>query len=323
MDAQKQLRDDIVLIFSYMVLLFISIFIPVFFLFALFILPIPLIIYAVDHERKRLLMMIGVLAVFVSILGLILQTTLFIPLFVTSVASGLAIGTAIKKKQSAYETWIWGTVGYIIGLLFIFVFTQYILEINWAEEIRVAINRSIDNIQSVIVGIDSEITHQVEKQFDLMKEQLFYIPNLIPAGIAISSIVFALITQWLSYKIINRKGRKLLRFPPIQKLDFPRAIFWIFILAFFLMLMDNDPTSDLFIVGQNVSSLMSFLIILQGFTFIFFFAHYRKQSNTLPIIIVVASVILSPLLYVVRLVGLLDLVLSLRKRMEGSQKDRG
>src|SRR5690625_3033432 len=99
MDAQNQLKDDMILIFSYMVILFLSIFIPAFFLIDLFIFPIPLVIYAVNHERQRLFMMTGVLAIIVFSMSLVLQTMLLIPLFVTSITSGLAIGIALQKKR--------------------------------------------------------------------------------------------------------------------------------------------------------------------------------------------------------------------------------
>ena len=319
MDAQSQLRSEIMLVVSYTIILFFSLFIPAFFPFAIILLPIPIIVYATNSKADRLYMIIGILAVFTFVLTVILQILWFIPLFVTSVISGLAIGLAIQKEKSPYETWIQGTIGFVISLLFIFVFTQYVLEINWVEEIRIASDQSITNIMNMLKEIDPSIESQIEGQMEILREQLFYMPNLIPAVIAILSIVFAFIAQWISYKVLNRRKEHTYRFPAVRRLSFPMAIFWLYIGASLLMLFETNPTSGLFIVLQNINSLMSFLLIIQGFTFVFFFAHHKKQSNALPFIVLTLSLIITPLVYIIRLVGLIDMALSLRKRLRGSQ----
>lgn len=318
MNNQNEKRSDFNLVLSYIIILLIAIFIPPLYFLTLIILPIPVILYAYSNKAERLYLMVGVLVAITLILSAILYTVLLFPLFVTAAASGIAIGLAVQKNKSAYETWVHGIVGYMISLLFIFVFSQLVLDINWAEEIRQTTTQSLDQVLSIFSQLDPQLGATFESQFDIIKQQLYYMPNLIPVGMALFSIVFAFLALWLSYKLINRLHKQNLRFPPVHKLSFPVAIIWFYIIAMLIMLFENKPTSGIYIASLNVTSLISFLLIIQGFTFIFFLAHRKNMSKVMPILAVIVSIVFPPLLYVVRFVGLFDLALSVRKRMKKS-----
>lgn len=320
MDAQNSRSSDFKLIISYIAILLVSLLFPFIYFLSIMIVPIPLIVYSLQNKRDRVYVIVVAIAVITFLLTYMMQTLLFIPLFIVFTISGLSIGLAIQQDKKAYETWIQGIVGYIVSLLFIFVFTQFVLEINWAEEIRKAVNQSIENVISILAQLDPTLQGQLEGQLQVIKDQLYYIPNIIPAGLAILSVIFAFLTQWLSYKVINKMYKRRLSFPPVGKLNLPKAVIFIYLIGFFMMFLESNPSKGLFIVGQNITSLMFFLIILQGLTFMFFYARYKKQSNLLPIMALIISLVIPFLLYIIHFVGLFDLALSLRRRMEGSQK---
>lgn|SRR5690625_598464 len=320
MDAQNSRSSDFKLIISYIAILLVSLLVPFIYFFSIIIVPIPLIVYSLQNKRDRVYVIVVAIAVITFLLTYMMQTLLFIPLFIVFAISGLSVGLAIQQDKKAYETWIQGIVGYIVSLLFVFVFTQFVLEINWAEEIRKVVNQSIENVISILAQLDPTLQGQFQEQLQALKDQLYYIPNIIPAGLAILSVIFAFLTQWLSYKVINKMHKRRLSFPPVGKLNLPKAVIFIYLIGFLMMFMESNPSKGLFIVGQNITSLMFFLIILQGLTFMFFYAKYKKQSNLLPIIISIISLVIPFLLYVIHFVGLFDLALSLRRRMEGSQK---
>src|SRR5690625_7458888 len=102
MDAHSHLRSEIMLVVSYTIILFFSLFIPAFFPFAIILLPIPIFVYATNSKEDRLYMIIGILAVFTFVLTVIWQIIWFIPLFVTSVIRGLSIWLSIHKQK--YQT---------------------------------------------------------------------------------------------------------------------------------------------------------------------------------------------------------------------------
>src|SRR5690625_3304655 len=139
MDAQNSRSSDFKLIISYIAILLVSLLVPFIYFFSIIIVPIPLIVYSLQNKRDRVYVIVVAIAVITFLLTYMMQTLLFIPLFIVFAISGLSVGLAIQQDKKAYETWIQGIVGYIMSLLFVFVFTQFVLEINWArsEERRV------------------------------------------------------------------------------------------------------------------------------------------------------------------------------------------
>lgn len=320
MGGQNNKKSDFALIVAYIAFLTTVIFFPPFYFFAVILLPVPLVVYAFRNKQERTYMIVGAIAVISLLLTVVFQTLLFVPLFVVFAAGGLTIGLALQKEKNPYEIWIQGIIAYLVSLLFVFVFTQVVLEINWAEEVRTAAQDTLNNMATIIKQIDPSIKDQLEGRIETIRDQIEYLPNLIPVGITVLSIIFSFLAQWLSYKVINALFKQRLSFPPVRKLSFPRAVIFIYLIGFLLMFIENDPSRGLFMAGQNITSLMFFLMVIQGFTYMFFFTHHKKKSNLLPIIIIIVSLLMPFLMYFVHFLGLFDIALSLRKRTEGNQK---
>src|SRR5699024_923555 len=145
MNRSKQLTDGALLSAIYIVLLIISSFTPFIFVIFLFLLPIPFVFYAVKHGIKASLLMIIV----TLLICIIIISIVSMPLTVRSAAGGTMIGIAIHQKRNAYEVWARGTIGFILGIIFIFVFTQFILLINITKEIDLAIDESMKTTEYI------------------------------------------------------------------------------------------------------------------------------------------------------------------------------
>ncbi len=313
MNRSKQLTDGALLTAVYMVLLIFSIFTPFIFIVFLFLLPIPFIIYAVKHGIKASLLMMAV-AIIISI---IIFPFVSVPLTVLSVSGGIMIGIAIHQKRNPYEVWARGTIGFIFGLLFVFLFLQMILQVNLTEEIDLIINDSIDTAEHLIsqFGMGNDATEQLE----VMKEQMNMVKDLIPASIAIFSIIMSFICQWLAYKLLNRIERKALFFPPFREMNLPLLIIWFYLIAMLLALVELDQNSILYLIVINTFVITAFLIIIQGYSFIFFYANYKKLNKSIPIAIVIISIIIPQIfLVLIRIIGIIDIGFSLKKRLKSN-----
>lgn len=322
MEVNEQIKDGAILLFSYIVLLLFAMFIPSAIFIIVVLLPVPIIIFALRYEQRHFLMFIGVTTIVIFLLTVLIGNMIVItPIFVLTLLGGVAIGDALRKRKTPYQTWISGTVGFVIGLLFVFIYTQFVLDVNWAHEIDLQIDQVFKNISSMVNQVDQlGPTDQINDQLETLKEQMGIMKDLIPAGIAISAMIIAFLTQWISYRIISIVDQIKLQFPPIRKLKFPSAILWVYILALLVSIFETNTSSGLFIGAQNVISLTGFLMILQGITFIFFYAHHKNRSNVLPIIAIISLVLLPLLLYIVRLLGLIDMAFSLRERMRKAKE---
>ncbi|MBP1971032.1 uncharacterized protein YybS (DUF2232 family) [Virgibacillus natechei] len=318
MNQSKKITDGALLTAIFMVLLFVTILVPVVSIIAMFLLPVPFIIYGSRYDWKPTLLMLAV----AMLLTTLFATVFSLPIAVLMGLGGLMIGSAIYQNVSAYETWARGTFGFIIGLLFVFVYTQVLFDINWIEEFELIVAQSMQMSTELLeqFGVGSE---QATEAQEMMEEQVNLLTDLFPVGLAVAAILLAFISQWASYKMINRIERKELRFPPFRTLQFPVSIIWIYLFALLLSFIELDSGNIFYLGAQNLLMLTGLLMSLQGFSFIFFYAHHKKMSKALPIISVVLAVIFPPLmLYLVRILGIIDIGFRLRDRLTGNEDKR-
>lgn len=312
MNRSKLLTEGALLTAIYMILLLIITIVPVVGAIAFFLLPIPFAVFASRYNWKPSLIM------FVACLVLsTLFATAFSPLTIFMGLGGIMIGVAMNKNLSAYETWARGTVGFVIGFVFLFLITQLVFDVNIVKAINQAIDQSMEQAQGMMDQFG--LPGQAEEQLSMIEQQVDLMKNLIPAGIAIIGIIFAFICQWISYKIINRIWSKDYRFPPFRNLTLPVSLIWIYFIAIIFSFFDLDPNGTLYLAVNNVLMLIGTLMILQGFSLIFFYAYQKGGSKALPIISIIATLFIPFLVILVRVLGIIDIGFRLRDRISAKK----
>lgn len=310
MNQSKKITDGAVCIAIFLVLLLITLFVPFLSIIGPFLLPVPFVIYASRYNVKASLVMF----VAAIVLSLLFAQLYILPVVVLMGIGGIMIGTSIYKKLSAYETWTQGAFGFAIGLLFIFVFSQMVFDVNWVDQFDETVTESMEMSSSLLHDLGVE--EQADEVQDVMHDQMDLLKNLLPVIIAALAIFLAFVSQWISYKVLNRLERTRLYFPPFRSLRFPTAIIWIYFLALVISLFNSDPASTIYIAVENVLMLTGLMMAIQGFSFIFYYAHHKKMSKAIPIISVVVTLIFPLiLLYLVRILGIIDIGFRLRDRI--------
>lgn len=310
MNQSKKITDGALLTAIYIILLLIILFVPVIQLFGIFVLPVPFIIYAAKHGFQSGIWMIVIAAV----LAFIFATVISLPLTLLSGIGGIAVGSGIHHRKNAYEIWAQGTVGYIIGFVAILLLLQLVFAINIFDQIDVAMNESLEMMRSFFGQL--HLSEEAKAPLEAMEQQMMLMKEMVPVAIAIASIVMAFIGQWVSYKIMNRIDGEKFAFPAFKDLNFPVAVIWIFFFTIILSLMDLDPDSIMYMVLINVESLCVFLIVIQGFSFVFFYMDHKGIHQSVPIIIVIITLFLPFLfMFIIRIIGIIDLGFSLKEKI--------
>lgn len=316
MNQSKKITDGALLTTVYIALLLIIVFVPFIVMIGVFILPIPFIIYAARHGFKPTLVMFLVTLLLTSIFA----TVVSLPMTILAGIGGIVVGSAIHRKSTAYETWAQGTLGFVVGLVLIMVLLQLFMDINIYNQMDIAINDSINMTKTIMnqMGISGP---DVQNQIELFEQQMYGFKDLIPSSIAIISIVFAFISQWLSYKIMNRIEHTKYAFPPFKQLNFPISIIWIYFFALIIGFVDLDPAGGIYLAVINILSLTMLFLAIQGFSFIFFYADHKEIHKAVPITALVITVIFPFLfLFIVRIIGIIDLGFSLKSRIANGNK---
>lgn len=311
MNQSKRLTDGALLLAIYTILLLIVTYIPIpiLSLVTFFLLPVPFILYAARYDYKP--------SIIVFIIAIIL-TLMFSSVFSLATPiivglGGIMIGSAIYKNKEPFETLGRGTFGFIIGLLFFYIYTQLLLDINWIQDIKQMVTESMEMSRGLFeqVGLGTEL--DVE---EMIQEYINYITNLLPMFLVLSALVFAFISQWVGYKIINRLEKKELKFPPFRSIQFPTSFIWIYLGALIFSLILTDTSSMFYIAVQNIVMIISVFLTIQGFSFIFFYTHHKKLSKSIPIIAIVLTFIMPILIDLVRIIGIVDIGFKLREQIK-------
>src|SRR5690625_2286592 len=129
MNQSKQITDGALLIGVFIILLLMAMFVPFFILVAIILLPVPFVLYASRYDWKPALLMFAV----AILLSLLFATYLSLPITMLVGIAGIMIGSAIHRRLSPYETWARGSIGFIAGLVLVFIFTQLVLQINFVD----------------------------------------------------------------------------------------------------------------------------------------------------------------------------------------------
>ncbi|WP_085506613.1 YybS family protein [Thalassobacillus devorans] len=316
MMGSKQITDGALMTGVYLILLLINVFVPFLGIVVFFTLPVPFILYSYRHGGKP-----GIFMLLAAIILSLLTATIYsLPLTLLAGVGGLFIGISLYKRRTSYETLAIGSVGFLLGLVAVFLVTQLLFGVNWIDEINTMMDESFamtEGMMETITG-DNEAT---EEQIQALQEQFKQFPDIIPSLFAIMGLVMAFISQLLSYKIINRLDRADLKFAKFRDFKLPTSILWYYFFGMIFTWINTDPNSTIYLAAINVFIVTGLLIALQGFAFIFYYTHVKKLSKAVPVLSIILTILLpTVLLYLVRILGIIDLGFSLRSRLKENKK---
>src|SRR5699024_10748354 len=133
-------------------------------------------------------------------------------------------------------------------------FVVVVLQVNLVNEIDVMMEESLEISQGILEELG--LPELTEKELEPITAQLSMITDLIPVAMAVLSMMIAFISQWLSYKFLNRVEKSQLYFPAFRNLRIPVVIIWVYFISLIIMLTDLDPNSSIYLVINNVLSLV-------------------------------------------------------------------
>ncbi|MBM7552181.1 YybS family protein [Thalassobacillus pellis] len=313
MMGSRQITEGALMTGLYLILLLINVFVPFIGAVVFFVLPVPFILYSYRHGWKPGLTMLIVAAILSSLFATIYS----LPVTLMIGSGGLFVGAAMHRKRSAYETWAAGTVGFTLGIVSLFLITQLLFDINWIEEIRTLLDESFSMTEQMMKNFMGS-SETSDEQLQALREQIRQFPDIIPSLFAIMGIAMAFLSQWIGYKIINRIDQQNFHFTKFRNYKLPTAVLWYYFLGMIASWMFTESDNMIYIAGLNIFIVTGLLIALQGFAFIFYYAYVKKLSKAVPIISVVITILFPGLLlYLIRILGIIDIGFSLRERIKG------
>lgn len=313
MKDTRKLTEGAVVLTIYAVLLMITTYVPVIGILLNFFLPLPFMFYAAKNNRKNIAVFF-VAAIFISIIA---GTFFSVPVTIAFGLTGAVIGDRIREKKSRLEAFIAGTLAILSGVILIYAAAVLLFNINFIEQFMSTMEESVETSKAMLETLGQDASGAAIEQFEA---GLAMVETLMPSMLVIVSGVIVLIIQLASYPILKRFGIAIAESKPFRELSFPKSLIWYYILAILAsFIFQPEEGSFWFLALLNIIYILQIAMMIQGISFIFYYINFKGLPNALPIIgFVLAGVmgLLSILLYIVQILGIIDLGVGLRQRLK-------
>lgn len=286
----------------FVILLFITAFVPVVSFFTAFITPLPVMWYSAKFERNQALLVTTVSILVGSLLGGILV----IPAALSFAVIGLIIGMAIQANYNKVSL-LMATGLTVLGITVVmYVALMQFMGMDVIKEMLTMTRESYITMNEAFLATSGKEAMSVADINQLMT----MLEALIPALVAMSSFLMAFLMLTINLPILQRLGITTPKFAPFKDMRLPHSILWYYLVVVTIKLFVNPEVgTTIYTITYNLDVVLSVLLVLQAFSLIHYYLASRGVSKTVGTIICVLLVPLFPLLV---LVGVLDLGMDIR-----------
>lgn len=306
----KKLTEGAVLLAIYAVLLLIFLYLPLIGTLFSLVLPLPFIYYLGKYNwRDGILFFIASLIIS-FIVGNI--SAIFITLLYG--ATGSVLGFCLYYYKNRKTAFISGTLTYILFTLFLLALSLLLFDINFIDELANSLKEMARQSFALVETLGQEIPPET---VDIIFQMISIGVTLIPTVLVIISALQVWLTMLITIPVLKRLGISVPAGQPFHELSFPKSLIWYFllvsILSFIVPLQEGSFLSSVIL---NFLSIFQIVFSIQGISFMFYFAHLKEISRTIPVVVTVITLLNPLLLQIVQLLGIIDLGFDLRKRLE-------
>ncbi|HFK1424882.1 MULTISPECIES: YybS family protein [Bacillus cereus group] len=310
----KQVRfitEGAALLAIYVMLLFISMYVPILGTVVTFALPLPFILLTIRYKLSNVFVIFTaafLIAVFVSQpIGLV-KTVVF-------GLMGIVLGCMYKKQRKPLEILITGSLAYLISIMLIYVASIKFFNIDFIKQIQNMFNKSIVQSEKIASVAGMPISKEQKELFVQMNDIL---QAVFPSILVMVSVCLSWITIIISGSTLRKLKHDVIPWPKFKDIQLPKSIVWYYVIFILLStFIKVEPTSYLHMVFSNLYVIFALLLVLQGLTFITFLAHSKGFTKGVPIISFIACMFIPMLFPLVTILGIIDLGISLRSKIGG------
>ncbi|MEH7248328.1 YybS family protein [Neobacillus niacini] len=304
----RKLTEGAILLAAFAVLLLLTIYVPLLGMVVNLFLAVPFMLFAAKNDIKS----ISVFIIASLLLSFIVGTIMSLPLALAYGTTGVVIGYFIQRKKNIGVIFLSGSLVFLTNLIIIYVASIAFFKVDMITEMVDMMRQSINTSADLLKNFgNTQDTEKVIKQFN---NGLNLIKTLIPTLFVLSSISIVFIIQLVSFPIIRRFGVKIEKWKSFKDISLPKSLIYYFLLTLIAsMLLNPEEGTFWYMAIINMTYILQFLIILQGYTFLFYFFDQKGVSKAVSITIAIFTFIMPIFLYIVGILGIIDLGFGLRK----------
>ncbi|GAA0378195.1 YybS family protein [Bacillus horti] len=298
----------------FIVLLFIMLFVPLINLIVLLFMPLPFMIHMMRYGWKSTLI-VGVVA---SIVTLILLAPAVI-ITIMALTVGGVMGYFYAHKKGRFSPIIGGALTYLANYLLILLLSLVLFDINMVQVLQQYVTDMVNTTEEASHFLQLPLN---ETQLEAYRESIGMVADMFPAIMILSSLLLASLNHLISRPILKRLGHAIEGLPPFREWSFPKSLLFYYLLSLLVFIFNMaQQGSAIYMIVVNIHPILEILLYIQGLAVIAYYSHHKKWGKTLPIIAVVLTVFLASFAtLVIRMIGIFELGLGIRKRLQSKEK---
>lgn len=309
MGNARVITEGAMLLAIFAIMLGIAIYVPFSSIVLQFVFVLPFLLFAAKHPVKYSLPFLVLTFIISFFLGSVIGVTITLLYGIT----GLIMGYGIQKSESKGNIYIASSIGFLFSLLLLFVVAKLFFQLDFIAEYQQMYRDTVNQYMDTLTNLGQ--TPPLE-----LKEQLLEMGNLIssiaPTVLAGGAFITVFILIAVNFPIAKRLKLQVPKFNPFRNFSFPKMIVWIYLVVLLCSLFITEDTGSFFqMVILNASFILQFLLVIQGLSFVFYYAHMKKWVKVIPILVVIFTFLLPFLLSIIRVLGIIDIGFSLRQRL--------
>lgn len=268
--------------------------------------PIPFILLA---RQRGIRDMLFIIATF-GLLSLIITGIYGVMPAIMAAAVGFAMGYLYQKKKSAIPAVLGGAGVFLLSIILNLVISIYVLNIDFSAQFaKMSTELEAMPIPSLPAGM-------TEAQYrDYIRQNVQMLISLIPVLFIMTSLITSGMNHWVARIISKRLGAPIPALKPFREWSFPRSLIYYYFLVLLLMLFGIQTMAGSFWGSAilNLKFLLDVIFAIQGLSFCVFWLYQKGWKKLSPLLLVF---IFPPLTTILSLLGIFDLGIGLRKRLE-------
>jgi uncharacterized protein YybS (DUF2232 family) len=290
------------------VLFLIALYMPLIGVIATLFLALPFIIFTIRHGYAYALLLLAASLIISMLIGSLFS----LPVALMFGTAGIAIGVMLAKNKSRYMILLISALIFLINIVIDYAISVKFLQTDIIQETLLAFRQSFDTAMQMMKGMGQEPPKQLQEQFNQGFELIKYV---IPTLFVIAAFLFAYITIIVSVPILKRLKLPVGTWPPFRDVTLPKSLLWVYVLVIALSFIPLEKGTFAYIAILNVYYVLQLLLMVQGFSFLYHVANKKNIPKGMVIGGTVLCLFLPFLLYLIAILGIIDLGFDLRKRI--------
>lgn len=214
-----------------------------------------------------------------------------------------------KKEHMSARSVIVGGAVTLLGEFLLVLLASYVFDFQPMDRLRDFIQSSLDTLPEVLRNSVNQTA------LDLA---IHYFIQIIPVLLITASLYYTVIGHGIGRWVLRKNGVQVPGLRPIREWMLPKSmVFYMVIVTICDMFISIESNSFFSTMVWNLLPILTMAFTIQAIGFLFFVSHAKKWSVALPVVSIALVVILPFFVYIYCILGMLDVLMPIRKRIAG------